>query len=107
MIWDLLTAWSFVRDYWPWVLGGSLAFIAVVSLAYFLRSWKLLLEALAGLAVGVSAFSIYRKGSRAELARRRADEARAIERTRAAQAEVDRMSDPEVNRQLDRWIPKP
>lgn len=107
MIWDILTLGGFVRDYWPWVLGTLAALVSVLALAWILRSWKLLLEALAGLAVALTATSVYRRGAEQERRRKAALEERAIARTREVQERVDGMSDAEVSEKLNRWIPKP
>ncbi len=102
---EIFTAWSFLRDYWPWLLGGSVVIVLTLAYAYVTGRILLAVEAIAGLGVALAAGQIYRRGAASQKARQDAANDKTTERTREVQAEVDGMSDEEVSRRLDQWIP--
>lgn len=102
---EVFTAWGFLRDYWPWLLAGGVLVGLAFVYAYFTGRIMVALEALAGLGVALAAGQIYRRGAASQKARQDAVNDKTVERTREVQAEVDGMSDDEVNRRLDQWIP--
>lgn len=102
---ELFTAWGFLGDYWPWLLGGSVLVVLAFVYAYFTGRIMVALEALAGLGVALAAGQIYRRGAASQKAQQDAANDKTEATTREVQAEVDGMSDEEVNRRLDRWIP--
>lgn len=103
---ELWTAWGFLRDYWPWVLGGTAAVVAMLAWAYVTRSLKVAAEALGAIALVLTAGTIYRRGATSEKGRQDAADDKVVERTRETQARVDGMTDDEVQRRLDQWIPR-
>lgn len=102
---ELFTAWGFLRDYWPWLLAGGVLVALAFAYAYMTGRIMVALEALAGLGVALAAGQIYRRGAASQKAQQDAANDKTAERTREVQAEVDAMSDDEVNRRLDQWIP--
>ena len=105
MLFELWTAWDFLRDYWPWVLGVVTVLAAMGAYAWFMGSIRVAAEAALGVVIALGGVAIYRRGAASEKARNDALADRTVARTRETQAEVDRMGDAEVDRRLDRWIP--
>jgi Sec-independent protein secretion pathway component TatC len=52
---EFFTAWGFLRDYWPWLLGGSVVIALTLAYADVTGSILLAVEALAGLGGGLEA----------------------------------------------------
>lgn len=102
---ELWTAWGFVRDYWPWVLGAAIAVVGMLAWAYVTRSLKVAVEALGAIALALTASQIYRRGAASEKGRQDAANDKTAERTQEVQARVDGMTDEEVRQRLDQWIP--